>query len=122
MATLLDAVMLQAAITAHSVNRTWCAMNGDLSQMPWDEAPDNIQASAIDGVRAIFEGRITKPSDAWENWKAFKLSDGWVYGETEDLNAKTHPNLVDNYEDLPQVERNKDLLYLTVVMSFLPTR
>jgi hypothetical protein len=122
MSTLADVVMTQAARTAHEVNRVLCAINGDNSQMPWDEAPANIQASALDGVRAIMEGRITKPSDAWENWKAFKINDGWTHGAVKDLDAKTHPNLVDNYEDLPETERHKDLLYLATVMSFMPTR
>ena len=117
--SLLDTVALQAARTAHEVNRAWCAINGDDSQMPWDEAPDNIKASAIDGVVKIFSGEVTSPAQSHANWKKFKIEDGWEYGPVKDLEAKTHPNIVDSYEDLPDVERHKDVLYFSVVMSFM---
>ena len=117
--SLLETVVRQAARTAHEVNRAWCAINGDDSQVPFDEAPENIQASAIDGVRAIMEGRVNSPEETHANWKAFKIADGWTYGPVKDSEAKTHPCIVDNYEDLPEVDRHKDVLYFAVVLSFM---
>lgn len=120
MPTLNELMIQQIAKTAHSVNATYCASLGDLSQMPWDEAPDNIQASAVDGVRAIMEGRVTSPEQSHYNWRAFKEADGWVYGPTKDLEAKTHPNLIEGgYDALPESEKTKDALYFAVVLSFL---
>lgn len=117
--SMLDTVVRQAARTAHEVNRAWCAINGDNSQVAFDDAPADIQASAIDGVQAILSGDVTSPEQSHENWKRFKIADGWTYGPVKDAETKTHPCIVDNYEDLPEVDRHKDVLYFAVVLSFI---
>ena len=117
---LLDAVILQAAKTAHSVNRAYCASLGDLSHKPFDEVSEHIRNSAEDGVRAIIEGRVTSPEESHYNWRKFKEDAGWKYGPVKDENKKEHPNLVEGgYDALPESEKTKDALYFAVVLSFM---
>lgn len=102
------------ARAAHEVNRAYCLFHNDASQVSWDEAPENIRASCIDGVAVALSG--AGPRAQHENWCRFKVADGWIYGETKDPNAKTHPCLVD-YDSLPEHQRRKDALYLAIVAA-----
>lgn len=115
---LEDELVIQAARTAHEVNRAYCATLGDLSQKPFAEAPEHAILSVIDGVGKIFSGAITSPEESHANWLAVKEADGWVYGETKDETAKTHPCMVP-YDQLPPEQQYKDALFFAVVMSFL---
>lgn len=53
-----------------------------------------------------------------DNWMTYKMSHGWVYGETKDPKRKTHPCIVP-YEELPESQRLKDRV---VVVAFLSMR
>jgi hypothetical protein len=44
------------------------------------------------------------------------MNEGWVYGETKDPVAKTHPCLV-AYNDLPIEQQVKDHLFRAVVKA-----
>ena len=102
------------AHVCHEANRAWCRANGDLSQKSWDEAEQWQKESAINGV--LF--RLNNPNsgnDAQHNaWMAEKIAQGWIYGETKDADAKTHPCLV-SYEDLPFIQKKKDALFIAIV-------
>lgn len=102
------------AAVAHEANRAYCIAIGDNSQMPWEQAPENIRASAIDGVAKALAGAT--PEQSHEGWCAFKVADGWVFGPVKDLAAKTHPCLVP-YAELPPEQRRKDGLYIAVVRA-----
>jgi len=112
-------VIERAAKAAHEVNRAYCVAIGDFSQVSWEDAPENIRRSAIDGVKAYLQNPRMSPKEIHENWVAFKLADGWVYGETKDPESKTHPCLV-SYEDLPGEQKTKDALFVTIVRGVLP--
>lgn len=105
----------QIARVAHEVNRAYCIAIGDASQVPWEEAPANIKASAIDGVEAHLREPLT-PERSHERWTAFKVVDGWVYGPVKDAAMKQHPCLVP-YDNLPQEQRVKDYLFGAVVAA-----
>lgn len=109
----------QVARVCHEANRAYCTTTGDLSQPAWDDAPDWQKESAIAGVAAIVDGRVTRPEDSHASWAAQKVADGWVYGPAKDPVAKTHPCLV-AYEELPAEQRAKDYLFLAVAMTLLP--
>lgn len=53
------------------------------------------------------------PEEAHKSWMERYLSMSWVYGETYDPKAKTHPDLVP-YEELGQLEQDKDAVYLAL--------
>lgn len=104
------------AMLCHEANRAYCMQQGDFSQVPWDQAPENIQESAINGVRFQIETGATAP-EQHENWVNVKVADGWVYGETKDPVKKTHPCLVP-YDQLPREQRFKDYLFIQTVKLY----
>lgn len=110
----------QAAQLTHEVNRKWCQMNGDNSQVEWQYAPEWQKSSAINGVTAILEGRTNSPEEQHQSWCEEKYLTGWKYGETKDAEAKTHPCLVD-YSELPPEQRMKDHLFRAVVKAYADT-
>jgi len=101
-----------AAKKTHEANRAYCASIGDDSQTAWEDAPDWQRASAIAGVTFMLESSAQDwtPAASHESWLAQKEADGWVYGETKDAEAKTHPCMVP-YEQLPAEQRAKDELF-----------
>ena len=113
-----DAVIEVAAKAAHEANRVYCKAIGDDTQLPWDEAPRWQRDSCIKGVRFVLANRGSTPVAQHESWLQSKFKDGWVYGETKDAGKKTHPCMVP-YGELPESQRAKDLLFVTVVASIL---
>lgn len=107
-----------AARVCHEVNRAYCASIGDLSQVPWEQAPDWQQDSAKKGVLLHLAGDHP-PSVSHEAWAAHKLADGWTFGEVKDEAAKTHPCLVP-FDDLPVEQQIKDVLFTQTVVALRP--
>lgn len=112
-----EQVKVIAAMVAHEVNRAYCEHLGDDSQLPWADAPRWAKESALAGVHGHAEVDLT-PEESHALWCNHKKTDGWVYGETKDAVAKTHPCLVP-YSDLPQEQQLKDKLFRAVVKAVL---
>ena len=106
----------QIAAICHETNRAYCRTLGDITQPPWDEAPEWQKASAVDGVRFHLANAGAPDSASHDNWMAHKLADGWKYGETKDPDAKTHPCLVP-FDQLPIEQQRKDGLFAAVVRA-----
>jgi len=106
------------AATAHEVNRAFCEGTGDNSQPTWDDAPAWQKDSAIEGVNAIKDGKVTGPGDSHRGWLAHKEAAGWTYGETKDPEAKTHPCMVP-FDSLPLDQQAKDHLFFQTVSHLL---
>lgn len=102
------------ARVTHEVNRAWCEFNGDMSQKPWDEAPDWQRHSAVAGVEFHMANPNAGDSASHDEWVRHKTADGWVYGDVKDEGAKTHPCLVP-FDQLPAAQQFKDRLFRTVV-------
>lgn len=105
-----------AARAAHEVNRSYYEVGGDTSQKPWAEAPNWQCQSALEGVRAVIDGKTQE--QLHESWMLSKISDGWRYGEVKDAEAKTHPCIVP-YDSLPEFQRRKDELFRDTVCAVL---
>ena len=103
------------ARAAHEANLAYCIAVGDPSQVPWEEAPANIRASALDGALGVLVYN-NGPREAHEAWLRFKQEDGWVHGAVKDADAKTHPCMVP-YDLLPPVQRAKDAIFIAVVRA-----
>lgn len=86
---------------------------------PWDEFPADQQLGVIAGVEQALAGAT--PEELHESWCAFKVADGWSYGEVKDAEAKTHPCLVP-YAELPEDQRVKDRLFSAIVEALAPAR
>ena len=108
--TIVDRI----AKVAHEANRAWCEVNGDHSQMKWDDAPDWQRNSAIEGVKFHLQNPDAGDSASHDNWMKQKIKEGWVYGEVKDSEKKTHPCLVP-FEQLPEVQQKKDALFRVIV-------
>lgn len=102
----------------HEANRSWCELNGDMSQPRWEEAPQWQKDSAIAGVAFHRANPDAGDSASHDEWVRHKLADGWVYGPEKDPEAKTHPCLVP-FEELPHAQQFKDRLFRTIVHASL---
>lgn len=98
----------------HEANRAICEAAGDDSQVPWDNAADWQQQSAIIGVRFRLDNHDATPDAQHEAWCQDKRENGWVYGEKKDPEAKTHPCLIP-YAQLPFEQRVKDHVFQAIV-------
>lgn len=105
-----------AAIACHNANRAHCQSIGDDSQLPWGKTPDNIKASAVDGVRKWFSGEVRTAEESHQSWLDFKKADGFTYGRVKDLAVKTHPCMVP-YKDLPAEQQAKDKIFMETVLA-----
>jgi hypothetical protein len=101
-------VIEKLARAAHEVNRTYCALIGDPSQVSWEEAPEWQKVSARLGARQVLFGSYD-PKELHESWMLQKIEAGWTYGEKKDAEKLTHPCLVP-YGELPEYQKAKDLL------------
>lgn len=106
------------ARACHEANRAYCITLGDMSQVPWDEAPPDIQQSAIAGVKFVAANPDAGDSALHFNWTVSKVAGGWKYGEVKDAVAKTHPCLVP-FDKLPEEQQRKDKLFRAVVKALL---
>lgn len=110
----------QIARVCHEANRQFALATGEDSTKvhpSWDEAPDEIRQSAIEGVKQAQAGKT--PQQLHESWCQFKTDNGWVYGPERDNVAQIHPCLVP-YDELPAVQKLKDALFLAVVSALSP--
>lgn len=102
------------ARAAHEANRAYCLAIGDASQLPWDDAPQWQRDSVIAGVAGALAGNT--PEQSHESWLRHKVADGWVYGLTKDVDAKTHPCMVP-YNELPKAQKCKDAIFVAIVRT-----
>ena len=105
---------LLIASVCHAANRALCLAVGDLSQLPWEDAPSWQRNSAVAGVEEALRG--ANPEQLHDSWMAAKAKDGWVYGPTKDAIAKTHPSLK-AYVDLSDADKLKDALFFGIVQA-----
>jgi len=108
----------QIAEVCHELNRAYCCVTGDYSQLLWEDAPEWQRESALEGVNNILRGIVTTPKQAHISWATKKFEDGWRYDSRKDPEAKTHPNLVD-YEQLTPEQRIKDTLFFQTVQTLM---
>ena len=111
----------QVAQVAHEANRAFCATLGDLSQVPWSEAPDWQKTSALHNA----EYHLANPGDAVDAshshvvWMKDKLDAGWKWGPVKKPELLEHPDLVP-FDQLSLSAQAKDVLFRSVVLSLAP--
>lgn len=107
---------LEVAVICHEANRAYCAQIGDDSQVPWNDAPQWQQDSAILGVRFVRANPNAGDAAQHENWMKQKLDEGWTYGPIKDPAKKEHHCLVP-FHELPREQQLKDRLFRAVVLA-----
>ncbi len=103
------------AMVCHEVNKAYCEAMGDMSQPPWDKAPEWQKDSAFLGVELHTNNNVG-PEASHESWMNQKLAEGWVWGEVKDPEAKTHPCIVP-FDELPKEQQAKDYIFRAIVHS-----
>lgn len=114
---LSDKQIGDVARICHEANRAFCTINGDNSQLPWDEALDWQKQSAIEGVRFFLANPYSDSRDMHDKWMELKLRSGWRYGAVKDPELKTHPCLLPHHA-LPEHERLKHDLFRAVIEGY----
>jgi hypothetical protein len=106
----------QIARVCHEANRAYCMNIGDHSQPPWEMAPVWQKESAILGVREALSNPDRTPEDSHKAWMELKKSQGWKYGPHKAPEKLEHPCMLP-YSELPQPQKVKDKLFLSVVRA-----
>jgi hypothetical protein len=104
------------AQAAHDMNKAYCVFLGDRTQVPWEDTPEDIKESTREGVRFHLDNPDATTEQSHIQWMTYKEGEGWVWGKTKDLVAKTHPCLKE-YRKLPKDQRVKDVLFKQMVLS-----
>lgn len=107
---------IDIARVCHEANRAYCTGIDDLSQRPWDEAPDWQRESAVEGVAFTLNNPDAPASANHESWLAEKFAKGWKYGPEKNEDTKEHPCCVP-FEELPEEQQRKDTLFKAVVLA-----
>ena len=105
---------IHIAERCHETNRAYCEAIGDFTQVPWAEAPEEFKRNALNGVLFFLENPDATPEAMHNNWMKDRLADGWTLGAVKDVEAKTHPCLVE-YDLLPKLQRVKDALFINTI-------
>jgi len=106
------------AAVCHELNRTYCLILADEAvpvALPWEDLPEVDKEGIIAGVIYAQQNNVS-PEESHEGWLAMMKEKGWKYGEVKDEEKKEHPCIVP-YEELPQAQRVKDHLFLSLVKS-----
>lgn len=110
------------AKVCHEANLVICHFNGEDTQKNWNECPQSQRESMVKGVEFRLANPDSTPEDQHNAWMEDKINEGWAFGEVKDVNAKTHPSLVE-YSELPESVKIKDNLFQGIVdslKSFIP--
>lgn len=80
--------------------------------VPWAAREEAFRVQFLDVIeRQCGPRRSNSPEELHGSWMQAYCAMGWVYGETYNHEAKTHPDLVP-YADLGQLERDKDAVFV----------
>jgi hypothetical protein len=102
------------ARVCHEVNRALCQAFGDLSQVPWEDAPQWQRDSALIGVDLHLGNPNLGPEASHESWMAHKLEAGWKHGPVKDVALKLHPCIAP-FSALPPEQQAKDFVFRAIV-------
>ena len=102
------------ACACHELCRAVARADGDREYPHWADATEDNRETTRKSVIYLQTHPEADAGAIHKVWMDDRIADGWVYGETKDAEAKTHPCLVE-YEELPLIEKIKDHIFLTVV-------
>lgn len=116
--TILMAQQLHsAAIVAWEVNRSHQEFLGETVPPSWPEASEEEKQMAISGASRVVQNPEMTPQQNHSLFCAHLKAEGWVHGPYN-REGKTHP-LLTKYEDIPEHDRLKDVLFATVVKTIM---
>jgi hypothetical protein len=104
------------AEACHEALRHLDETSGKSNKKAWADTEEWRRETTVNGVIDLIADPATMPKQVHDNWMRRKIKEGWVYGETFDEAAKVNPCLVE-YEELPMVEKLKDMLFRITVVA-----
>lgn len=107
-----------ASSVVHEFGRTYATMNGIVVHPPFDELPEWQQDAIKEQVFKVLNHQIGSPTQAHDSWVDNMYAEGWRYGAQLDHEKKEHPNICP-WDELPEVERFKDVLFFTAVRTMM---
>lgn len=114
-----DAVTLESiAAVAHEAVRRLAISFGDHSHLSWEESPEWVRDSAMQGAALHVLNPELTAEQTHEAWLAAKQEEGWSCGPTKDADRKEHPCMVP-YSELSREHRLKDHLFKGTVDAFM---
>lgn len=75
------------------------------------------KASTEAAVQLVLDNPEITGEALHQAWVEARQAEGWVYGETKDADAKTHPCLV-SWDQLSKEHRIKDEFFISIVQSY----
>lgn len=106
------------ARTAHEAVRSLAQSFGDNSHLSWEDSPEWVRDSAINGAALHVMNPELTAEQTHEAWLKAKQEEGWACGPTKDADRKEHPCMVP-YAELSQEHRLKDHLFKSIVDAFM---
>jgi hypothetical protein len=93
-------------------------MIGDNAPRAWEHASKEKRAGYILAVQGVIDHPDISPEKQHMEWCDSMYAKGWTYGHELSEGNRVHPNLL-KYQDLPQEQRIKDWVFLSVVKGLL---
>lgn len=109
---------LTVASVMYEANRALAASTGDMSHVPWVDAGAETVGHFIRGVDAVLNNPTMTAKEGHDFWVADHLTRGWTFGPVKDRENKKHPCLIP-FEELSEIEKAKDHLYIAIVRALL---
>lgn len=117
---IIDRFLREATTLIH---QAWVSYQLGCDQ-PFNVFPTPAQLdSQLNALKEFLKNPMMTVEESHENWVQYKFSLGWKFGPVKDEDKKEHPDLVP-FEELPKVEREKDVMDLLarrIVLSTLLT-
>src|SRR5262245_55015424 len=112
-----DRIRAIAAVAA-AANVEYRHQLGQSAGLSFDKLSPMAQDGICNSIRRIADGELTTPQQSHDAWRETRRLEGWIYGETENREIKTHPDMV-HFASLPPQEQYKTLLFINIVKSLL---
>lgn len=80
----------------------------------WEDREEAFTKQFVEVIkRQCGPMRSSSPEELHGEWVQAYIDMGWTYGETRDIGAKTHPDMI-AYEQLGQLEKDKDAVFIAL--------
>ena len=107
---ITDSVVERVAEACHEALSQISISMGQEAYPRWEDTSEWMKQPVKDTIIDLIADPTLSPADVHNSWAKSKIRDGWVWGPEKSVEKKTHPCLV-SYNELPQGERYKDVMF-----------
>ncbi len=104
----------------HAMLNAYSDVIGIATVVPAGDYDEVAKSSTEQAVQVVLDNPQITAETLHQNWVTARKNEGWVYGESKDATAKTHPCLVD-WSELSKEHRIKDEFFISIVNSYKNT-